>query len=92
LDKYRINNQCVACVFDSDFGTAFPNSGLVMEYMAARAATFFQRILAGVPLAMLTTDSKFVECVNNRHTCSPAEENAGCCNGDTCDENCRQPE
>lgn len=94
LDKYRVNNQCVACVFDSDFGTGLPNSSLVLRYMAARAGTFFQRILApgGVPVTMLSTDSKFVDCENKRHTCDPAEDNAGCCNEDNCTTNCRQPE
>ncbi|MFZ1798719.1 MAG: alpha/beta hydrolase [Chitinophagaceae bacterium] len=58
----------------------------VNDYIAARTAFFFQSILNGTAGSLGGT-SKFVHCVDSRHssgTCATAAESPGCYQSDTC--------
>ncbi|MEP6466779.1 MAG: alpha/beta hydrolase [Parafilimonas sp.] len=61
--------QCDVCMgYFSNFGVAAnTNEATTYEYIATRAATFFQTILGGDISHISTT--KFVECENNRLKC-----------------------
>ncbi|NNV54592.1 alpha/beta hydrolase [Limnovirga soli] len=69
------DHTCVACVFDSDFGTGLLNSDDVNVYIVGRGATFFQGAMGTDVLNNLLI-TKFVECKNNRYGCDTTNANA----------------
>ncbi|MBS1744736.1 MAG: hypothetical protein JST21_01055 [Bacteroidetes bacterium] len=73
--------SCTLCGYQSNFGTDANNSDKTYDYIAGRAATFFQTILGGDTSTITTT--RFVECENNRVTCN-GTTTTGCTNTDTC--------
>jgi hypothetical protein len=82
---------CIPCNYRSNFGCDVTDADHTYEYMASRGASFFQAILGGLSTntLMLAGASKFVECQNKRNKCTTADDNAGCCNADNCDNNCQ---
>ncbi len=54
--------------FNSNFGAGLTNSTLVNTYMVQRSATFFQAVMNGYGNEL--GDSKFVDCENERVTCT----------------------
>lgn len=83
---YTRKSNCTLCGYQSNFGVITANSqDKTYDYIAGRAATFFQAILGGIASSLTTT--KFVECPNYRNKCTPgseADNNGGCNNGDEC--------
>jgi len=79
-----LNKQCNFCIYDSDFGTGAINSEETLAYIAGRGATFFQTILSGSSALLLPTVSKFVECENQRVTCTGTVTTG--CNNDPCND------
>jgi hypothetical protein len=70
------NNSCtISCNYQSDFGTGYTNQEDTYNYIVGRAATFFQTIQGGY--TSYITETKFVECVNNRIKCKGIA-NSGC--------------
>ena len=70
-DLTKIKNKkgvCVPCSYNSNFGTTATNEDQTYEYITGRAATFFQTLIGGSTVTISTT--RFVECVNDRITCS----------------------
>ena len=56
--------------YTCDYGTGATNDAAVYEYIAQRAATFFQLCLNGITtVAAGPTTTLFVESKNNRNTC-----------------------
>jgi hypothetical protein len=74
---FKKNPGCIDCAYTSNWGAKLAyNQSNTYQYIAGRAATFFQIILYGSPNSLNT--SKFIECENYRHTCAPTDDNAGC--------------
>lgn len=66
------------CNFKSDFGTGYTDQKTVYLYIAQRAANFFQMILAGTVSSL--SKQEFIECKNNRNSCSTANDyQNNCC-------------
>ncbi len=82
-DAYHgLDDDCATCTYKSDFGTSAPDQDATYDYIAGRAATFFQTIL-GSGTANITT-SRFVECVNDRVTCTGTTTTTSCSDTDGC--------
>ena len=64
------NGTCVACTYDSDFGTGLQTEDLVDRYMVQRATTFFQAVITGQDSGL--TRDLFIECENKRVKSYPA--------------------
>lgn len=83
---YRRKSNCLACLYQSNFGVLTANTQeKTYDYMAGRAATFFQAIMGGLASSLVTT--RFVECPNYRNKCtsgSNIDNNGGCDNEDEC--------
>jgi len=71
--------------YQSDFGTSAINTDQTLDYIAGRAATFFQAILQGISGTLFSNgnDSKFTECENERVKCSLTDA-GGCADDNTC--------
>lgn len=63
---------CTLCGYQSNFGVPTANTqDLTYEYIAGRAATFFQAIISNTAASLNAPayNSKFVEAENKRYTC-----------------------
>ncbi len=78
---HGLDDDCATCTYKSDFGTLATNQDATYDYIAGRAATFFQTIL-GSGTANITT-SRFIECVNDRVTCT-GTTTTSCSDSDGC--------
>lgn len=67
-------STCTPCGYQSNFGGNFGTQGATYDYIASRAATFFQAIIGGVATSLATPghNSKFVEQLNLRYGCNTA--------------------
>ncbi|HEY2726955.1 MAG TPA: hypothetical protein VGI61_07265 [Parafilimonas sp.] len=73
----------ISCTYSSNFGDPSNiDEAATYDYISARATTFFQIILYGNPFLLGT--SQFTECENDRNTCNPTNNNAGCSDGTVC--------
>ena len=63
--------------FHSDFGTGFTTHDDVVNYEAARAATFFQAIMGSIVNSL--NKNVFRECENFRIKCNPADNYSNTC-------------
>ncbi len=83
LANHFLRSDCITlCNYHSNFGVATANTqALTYDYIAARAATFFQTILGNSTANISTT--KFVECENKRVKCS-GTTNSGCSDDAVC--------
>jgi hypothetical protein len=79
------DKQCDTCSYQSDFGTGSINSDQTLDYIAGRAATFFQAILGGISTSLVANGnvSKFTECENKRVECNTTDA-GGCRDEDVC--------
>lgn len=71
--------------YQSNFGTTATTTDATLDYIAGRAASFFQAIQGGIAASLNTTT--FVECANYRIKCSEGAEeddHDGCSSSDTC--------
>jgi len=83
-NKDPMTHLCtVSCLYQSDFGDPLNiDEAATYDYIAARAATFFQAILGGVASASpASVTAKFVECQNFRNKCLGTETT---CSTDEC--------
>lgn len=76
-------STCLPCGYQSNFGGNFGTAAQTYNYMAGRGATFMQAIMGGSSTSLLSTVSKFVECINTRVTCTGTPASA-CSNNDAC--------
>ncbi|HEY2726017.1 MAG TPA: alpha/beta hydrolase [Parafilimonas sp.] len=73
--------SCIACTYQSNFGTTATDEDQTYDYITGRAATFFQTIM-GLSTSYITT-TRFVECPNDRITCTGVTSTS-CTDTDEC--------
>ena len=69
--------------FKSDFGTGYDEAYEVSNYIAARAAVFFQSIIKQTAQTRQdatspTTHKKFIDCLNYHHECDLGNADNNC--------------
>lgn len=88
--KHGLDNTCDTCYCPTNFGASGTyTKDDVNEYLASRAAFFFQSILND-SASMLLGTSKFISCEDFRFSagaCAIAAHNDGCKGNDTCAKN-----
>ncbi len=65
------NTACIQCGYKSNFGTSANSQSLTYDYIAGRAATFFQAIITSHTSVVI--NKKFVEQENKRYGCNAAD-------------------
>lgn len=76
-------SDCIECLYKSNFGTSANSQEKTYDYIAGRAAIFFQTII-GLATSNINK-SRFVDCENNRITCTGITTTS-CSDTDECDE------
>ncbi len=78
---HGLDDDCSTCTYTSNYGTSASNQAQTYDYIAARAATFFQTILGSTTSNIST--SRFVECENTRVRCT-GTTTSGCSDSKQC--------